>query len=228
MPQADVNYSQIVFFRILKDIAYVNIARDAIVPISLEGNQEVAVKKLRKIFMSLATPLLGIVAALLFLIEDVLWSRLAVLMARLSKLPAVAWLERWIGRQPPLVALLLFLIPTLLLLPVKLGALWCLAHGKQALGLAVLGGGKVIGTALGTRIFVLTKPSLMTVAWFAAVHDWVLGTKARLFAYVGGFWAVKRARATLSYLRVEFFPRRKGVLTRRISALRQMLRRAFA
>ena len=57
--------------------------------------------------------------ALLLLFEEWGWEPLAALLARLGKLPAVAWLERRIASLPPYGALVTFFVPALMLLPVK-------------------------------------------------------------------------------------------------------------
>ncbi len=115
-------------------------------------------------------------------------------MQWVAKLPPIAWLERQIGRLPPYVALIAFLIPAAVLLPFKLVALWLIAHGQKMLGVFVFIIAKIVGTAFLARIFSLTKPALMTIGWFAKSYLAFSGWKARLYAYV---------RATLVYQRVK-------------------------
>ena len=95
---------------------------------------------LRLLFM----PLLAL--ALVF--EEWGWEPLAALLARLSRLPFWAWLERQIRALPRWGALLVFGVPVLGLLPVKLLGLYLLGHGHVWLSLAVLVGAKVAGTAV--------------------------------------------------------------------------------
>jgi hypothetical protein len=114
---------------------------------------------LRLLFM----PLLAL--ALVF--EEWGWEPLAALLARLSSLPFWAWLERQIRALPRWGALLVFGVPMLGLLPVKLLALYMLGHGHVWASLAVLVGAKVAGTAVAARLFQLTQPALMQFGWFA-------------------------------------------------------------
>jgi hypothetical protein len=52
-------------------------------------------------------------------------------------------------------------------LPIKLLALFLIGRHHAFLGLCVLLSAKVVGTALLARLFTLTQPTLMRLAWFA-------------------------------------------------------------
>jgi hypothetical protein len=80
-------------------------------------------------------------------------------------------LERRIAKLPPYAALLTFGAPALTLIPVKIGSLHLLASGHAAVGVAVLIGAKVVGTAVVGRLFTLTKPKLMQIGWFAKAYN---------------------------------------------------------
>lgn len=116
-------------------------------------------KLLRGLFVVLMLPIL--------LFEEWGWDPLARMMARLASHRMWAALEKRICKLPPWAALLSFMVPVLLLLPVKLMALWLFAEGHMASGLLLLGGAKLAGTALVARIFQLTQPALMQIAFFA-------------------------------------------------------------
>ena len=105
--------------------------------------------------------------AVVVLFEEWGWEPLAALFARLAHLPLWAWVERKIRQLPPWAALLLFAVPMLALLPVKLAALYLFAKGEAVLGLTLLLGAKLLGTALLARLFQLTQPALMRFGWFA-------------------------------------------------------------
>ena len=105
--------------------------------------------------------------ALVLLFEEWGWEPLARLFARLARLPLWAWLERRIIALSPSGALLAFGLPVLILFPVKLLALYLFGRGQTALGLALLLGAKLVGTALLARLFQLTQPALMQLPWFA-------------------------------------------------------------
>ena len=110
------------------------------------------------------------VLALLLIFEEWGWEPLARLMTRLARLPLWARLEAWIARLPPYAALVVFTVPMLLLFPVKLLALYAISQGHALLGLAVVLAAKVLGTAGVARLFTLTQPALMRLAWFARLY----------------------------------------------------------
>jgi hypothetical protein len=114
---------------------------------------------LRRIFIA--------VVALLLLFEEWGWEPLAALVARLAKLPFFAWLEGKIRALPPYAALGTFFVPALMLVPVKIAALFLIAHDQAWVGLAVLVAAKIAGTAVLARLFALTQPTLMRLGWFA-------------------------------------------------------------
>src|SRR5260221_12794174 len=90
----------------------------------------------------------GTLLALLILFEEWGWEPLQRLVARVAKLPPLAWLNRKIVQLPPYGALAVFFIPALALLPVKIAALWLIGRGNATLGLVVIVLAKVVGTAV--------------------------------------------------------------------------------
>jgi hypothetical protein len=79
---------------------------------------------------------------------------------------AVGRLERRVSGLGPRWAFALLLVPALVLLPIKIGALCLVALGRVAAGLAILLVAKIVGTAAMARLFVLTQPQLMRLPWF--------------------------------------------------------------
>ena len=124
--------------------------------------------------------------ALLILFEEWGWVPLQHALAWVGRLPPLAWIERRIAALPPYAALAVFVLPTLLLLPVKLAALWLIGIGRAGLGVAVIVIAKIVGTALLARLFKLTQPALMQLAWFASGY-------ARWTRWKGGVLAMARA-----------------------------------
>ena len=111
--------------------------------------------------------LLTALVAIILLFEEWGWEQLSALVGRLARLPFFAWLERQIRSLPPWGAVAVFAVPALALLPIKLLALYLIGMGFPVMGLLVLLAAKVVGTALLARLFSLTQPALMQLAWFA-------------------------------------------------------------
>ena len=169
-------------------------------------------QKSRGFFSRLVNGGLALLAALWLIIEDWLWDSLLAAMARLAQLPLIRSLEARVSRLPPYAALVVFALPALVLLPFKLAAFWLMANGKHVLGVSVFIVAKIIGTALLARIFKLTKPTLITLPWFARSYDWVIAWKLRIFDYVKSLPAVVRARRLLQLIRAKL--RRRWLRTK--------------
>lgn len=121
--------------------------------------------------------LLQLPLALLVLFYEWGWETLSHVFDWLAKRPLWRAMENAIRRLPPWGAMLLFALPTVLLFPVKLAALWLIAQGKGTLGVIVIIGAKLVGTAVVARLFNLTQPALMKLRWFAAIYHWFIPWK---------------------------------------------------
>ena len=119
--------------------------------------------------------------ALLILFEEWGWDPLQRALARLARLPVLRNLEAAVERLSPPAALVVLLLPTLLLVPIKLLALWQISQGRAMRGLLVVVVAKLAGTALLARLFTLTRPALMQWPWFARVYErWTAWKRALL------------------------------------------------
>ena len=118
-----------------------------------------------------------ILLALVFLFEAWLWERLA---------PGVAWvvariplhalklrISAAIERLPPIATLVVFVVPVLLLLPIKFLGLWMLTRGHWLGALGVLALAKVVSLGITAFIFDLTRPKLLQLAWFRWLYGQV-------------------------------------------------------
>jgi hypothetical protein len=132
--------------------------------------------------------------ALLILFEEWGWEPLQRALGWVARLPPMAWLERRIASLSPYAALAVFLVPTALLLPVKLAALWLIGSGHAGLGLAVIVIAKLVGTALLARLFTLTQAALMRLAWFAHWYGIWTTWKDALLARIRASWAWRTGR----------------------------------
>ena len=150
-----------------------------------------------------------ILLALVFLFEAWLWRQLAPIVGWIVAL--IPWakfkarLAATIERLPPYPTLLVFLVPVLLLLPLKFLGVWMLAHGFWLGAVVVLSLAKVVSLGVTAFIFDLTRPKLLQLAWFrwfyehmivwlAWAHDLADPIKARIKRAMRVF-APKRAAA---------------------------------
>lgn len=133
--------------------------------------------------------------AVLVAFEEWGWEPLQRVLARIGRWPGFRWIEGFVRSLPPWAALALFVLPSLTLLPIKLLALWAMGHGHVGLGMLIILGAKVAGTAVLARLFTLTRPALMQLHWFAWLYQRWVGFKEPLLVRVRASWPWRAARA---------------------------------
>jgi hypothetical protein len=157
----------------------------------------------------LLAPLVYLVA-LLLLFEEWCWDVGARLAARIAAWPPLTQLEARVRTLPSYVALCVFVLPGLLLFPVKVLAVVAIARGHPASGIAALLLAKLASAMVVARLYVLTLPALLALPWFARCHAWFIDLKDR---------SIARLRASRLYQHA----RRSVQASRRL--LRRLLRR---
>ena len=110
------------------------------------------------------------VLAIVLIVEEWLWDLLTVTGQYLGQWLRLNHLEYWISQTSANLALLILLVPILLVTPINLTALWLLMNGLLLQGLLLEIVAKLLGTLLIARVFNLTKPQLLSFAWFAWIY----------------------------------------------------------
>lgn len=159
----------------------------------------------------LLTPPFIILAALLLWFWEWLWEPLERFMAMIGRWPVLRLIEAWIGQAPRYIALACFIIPGAVLLPFKLLGLYFIGHGAAFLGIGTFLAAKVVGTALVARIFALTKPQLLEIAWFARAYAAVVRFKNYIFDTLHRHPLYRRTRAALTAFRHRLQGVRRGL-----------------
>ena len=108
--------------------------------------------------------------ALVILFEEWGWDPLARWVGKLARLRIFARLEQHVAALPPYTALVVYSVPALVMLSVKVVALYWISLGYTTLGVTAIVVAKIVGTAIVARLFQLTKPTLITLPWFAALY----------------------------------------------------------
>jgi hypothetical protein len=125
----------------------------------------------------LTRPLL-VLLAIIFLIEAWLWRHLEpiveLIVARIPLRALKARLAAWIETVPPPAALLVFIVPGVLLFPLKLLTLWLLTHKHLMLGALVFTFAKLVGLGVTAFVFEATRPKLLQMAWFRWLYEHIL------------------------------------------------------
>ena len=165
---------------------------------------------------------LWVVLALLFLLEAWLWDHLEPVVARIVNLVpwgrVKAWLRLMIEGLPPWAALGVFIIPLLLLLPLKFLEVFFFARRQWIAAGLVLIAAKLLGIGVTAFVFDATRGKLLQMVWFARMFDWFMW--ARRWAHE----ITKPVRERVRQLVWLFKPQRAGRVLRLLLKLR---RRAY-
>lgn len=164
------------------------------------GRPHVVVTLLKLIWSPLRGALLALAAVVIFM-EEFGWRPLARWVGLLAGWPPLARLESRLKRVSPKGAMGLFLAPVVLLFPLKMLALWLVHDGRVLLGVSLIVGAKLFGTALVARLFVLVEPQLMSFERFACAVQWWREVKYRVKAALVGMAAWRTLRASARWLR---------------------------
>ena len=178
----------------------------------LKGSLEAAVRQLRHVIgpaamlagrvvlfaWELVRPIIvlviNVIVALILLFEEWGWRPLSALMARLARFRLWALTELWIAGLSPYGALLTLAVPSVILIPAKLLGVYLLATGHFVTAGVMIIAAKFASTALIARIFLLTKPALMQIPWFAYAYEVFVPWQEALFARIRASWPWRYGR----------------------------------
>jgi hypothetical protein len=172
-------------------------------------------------------PLL-ILVALIFVIEAWLWEHLRPLVAWAVDL--IAWdrlkarLARLIEWLPPWAVLIVFVIPFIVLLPLKFLEVYFLVHHRWLGAILVLVLAKLLGLGVTAFIFDVTRPKLLQMAWFRWLYELMLKWLEKAHALIDPIkLRIKRTARRYVWL---FRPGRRGRFLQRLARIRRRMRAA--
>jgi hypothetical protein len=131
---------------------------------------------------------LWVLLAVIFLIEAWLWDHLEPIVARI-----VAWIplrtfKQWLSERvdtlSPAMTLIVFIVPVIPLFPLKLVAIWLLAHEYWMTAIITFIFAKFLGVGVAAFIFDVTRPKLLEMEWFEKLYDFVIALRAKAAALV--------------------------------------------
>ncbi len=179
--------------------------------------------------------------ALLFLFEAWLWDRLQPIVGRVVAI--IPWgrikpaFVRLIDGLSPQVTLVVFVVPFILLLPIKFLEFWLLAHRQWIAAIVVLGAAKLVGLGLTAFIFDATRDKLLQMAWFRRVYEFFVWARTWAHEKIEPVsrqlkeWSdqtVQPITRRLRRWRRILQPRHAGRLFQRVTRIRRRMRAAMS
>jgi len=126
------------------------------------------------------------------------------------------WIRRVIETLPPWAALGVFVVPLIVLLPLKFFEVYFIATQQWLAAVLVLVLAKLLGLGVTAFVFDATRDKLLQMAWFRRMYDWFM--EARAWAHAQTEPIHQRLRQMAWLLR----PRRAGRFMRRLMRLRRV------
>jgi hypothetical protein len=120
------------------------------------------------------SPLVAVLAFIYFLIDGLFLPPLRLLGRWLGGFNLFARLGDWIRTLGPYQTLALFLVPLIVLEPVKPVAAYLLAKQRYTQSLAVLVIGEILKVTIVERLFHVGRPKLMMIPAFAWTYNYVM------------------------------------------------------
>ncbi len=108
--------------------------------------------------------------AIFLIIEEWLWDILTAFGRSLFHWLNLERFEQWLRQTNPVMALVAFSIPLLIVAPINLAAFGLIANGLILQGILMEVLAKLLGTLLVARVFALTKPQLLTFPFLMIVY----------------------------------------------------------
>jgi hypothetical protein len=126
------------------------------------------------------SPVVAVLAAIYFLIDALFLPPIHMLAAWLGGFRLFARLADWIRARGPYQTLALFLVPLIILEPVKPVAAYLMATGRFTHGVIILVVGEILKITIVERLFHIGRDKLMTIPAFAWAYNYVMGWLAFL------------------------------------------------
>jgi hypothetical protein len=140
------------------------------------------------------SPLVAILAFLYFLVDALFLPPIRLLGRWLGSFNIFARLGDWVRTLGPYQTLALFLVPLIILEPVKPVAAILAAKGHYTRSIAVLVVGEILKVTIVERLFHVGKPKLLMIPAFARTYNYIM-------AWYAWFEALPPWQAVLRHVR---------------------------
>jgi len=148
------------------------------------------------------SPVVAVLASLYFLIDALFLPPLRLLGRWLGSFGLFARLGEWVRTLGPYQTLALFLVPLIILEPVKPVAAYLAAKGHFMRSMGVLVVGEILKVTIVERLFHVGRPKLMMIPAFARIYNYVMAWYVWFEALPPWQAVLRRVRAAKAQVRV--------------------------
>jgi hypothetical protein len=119
-----------------------------------------------------------IVLAVIFLIEAWLWDHLEPIVARVVRLIPLARIKaafaEWTAELSPSATLLLFLLPQVIIIPIKIFEFWLFLHEQWLYGFAMMVLSKLVFLGTAAFVFEVARDKLLQLDWLRGLYNYLI------------------------------------------------------
>jgi hypothetical protein len=93
-------------------------------------------------------------------------------------------IRRWVQSLGPYASLCVVVVPLAIVEPLKLVAAVVAGSGHWVTGTVTIGCAYLVSLFFVERLFVIAKPKLLTLRWFAAAWTWFVAMRGKALALI--------------------------------------------
>src|SRR5260370_20044557 len=124
-----------------------------------------------------------VLLAIIFLIEAWLWDHLEPIVAWVVAAIPLRTFKQWLADRvdtlSPAMTLIVFAVPVIPLFPLKLIGFWLLTHEYWLSAILTIIFAKFLGVGVAAFVFDVTRPTLLEMAWFETLYDFLFWLRAK-------------------------------------------------
>lgn len=94
-------------------------------------------------------------------------------------------IRRAIANLGPYPSLFILVVPFVIVEPAKLVALFIAGSGHWIIGAVTIACAYALSLLVVERLFMIVKPKLLTLRWFAAVWKWFVAARGAMLGWLG-------------------------------------------
>jgi hypothetical protein len=104
----------------------------------------------------------------------------------MRKAARIVWgpIRRWVQGLGPYASLAVVAVPLAIVEPLKLVAAVVAGSGHWVTGTVTIGGAYLVSLFFVERLFVIAKPKLLTLHWFAVGWTWFVAMRGKALALI--------------------------------------------
>ena len=164
-------------------------------------------------------------AAITLIVEEAIWDKISSVMAKIARLKFFQIIEAWVAKQNRYIILGLFVVPCAMSFSIKLIGFFLIASGHFVDGVSIIVFAEILGTSIMVRLFMITKPKLLTFQAFNYVYVKVNILKDWAKNFITQSEAWQHIKSVIGQVKTLMRKQKRTIMSWRFIAARRFIRR---